>query len=125
MGTGHMTVRFDKKDDGEEVSLSGWATLDNEALTNALFPSQLSSAPAPPATEEEARLAAFFNETSNQWEQTHEALSQSVTRTFLFLFQLVDCIIWEMPLGYRMQSRSMVTTFGIGRSKLRLDRPSC
>ena len=37
MGTGHMTVRFDKKDDGEEVSLSGSDPLDERIVANTLF----------------------------------------------------------------------------------------
>jgi hypothetical protein len=68
--------------------------------------------PAPPATEEEARLAAFFNETSNEWEQTHEALSQLVFCSPLIVSLLSSsyCIGWvycgtEIIFSVVIQSR--------------------
>jgi hypothetical protein len=100
MGKGNMTARFDKKEE-EDVSVL-FPCLSSSHLNTPMKISDLhlsyqgSAAPAPPATEEEARLAAFFNETSNEWEQTHEALSQLVLllsfTLFLSFFYAPCCI---------------------------------
>lgn len=88
MGKGNMTARFDKKEEEDVgVFLPSWYGRTSMKISDLHLSYQGSAAPAPPATEEEARLAAFFNETSNEWEQTHEALSQLVL-AFLHLIPL-------------------------------------
>jgi hypothetical protein len=75
---GNMTLRLDKAEPSVSSRLqNGWSSANANRRDVVL-----QEPAAPPATEEEARLAAFFNETSNQWEQTHEVLSQLVSEFF-------------------------------------------